>query len=109
MRRCLFLVIILVLGWAILWAQPAQVQFIFTSDVHYGLARTTPFRGSTNVDAQIVNAAMVSQINRVPEAVFPKDGGDGADQLVGSFDFVAIGGDITNRQESDGKGMQSSA
>jgi hypothetical protein len=109
MRKGLFLLLLLVLGWTILWAQPAQIQFIFTADVHYGLVRTTPFHGSTNVDAQIVNAAMVAQINRVPEAVFPKDGGDGADQLVGSFDFVAIGGDITNRQESDGKGIPSSA
>ena len=110
MRKGLFLVLLLALGWTLLWAQAAQIQFIFTSDVHYGLERTTPFRGRTDVDAQAVNAAMVSQINRVPEAVFPKDGGNGADQLVGSFDFFAIGGDITNRQESSkNKDIQSSA
>ena len=110
MRKGLFLFTLLVLGWTLLWAQTARIQFLFTSDVHYGLIRTTPFHGHTNVEANIVNAAMVAQINHMPEAVFPKDGGNGADSLVGSFDFVAVGGDITNRQEiADGNQIQSAA
>jgi Calcineurin-like phosphoesterase len=109
MRKGLFLLLFLVLGWTLLWAQAAKVEFIFTSDVHYGITRAA-FRGGADVDAKVVNAAMVKQINRMPEAVFPKDGGNGADQSVGSIDFVAIGGDITNRQESSaGKAIQSSA
>jgi hypothetical protein len=32
--------------------------------------------------------------------IFPKDGGRGAGQSVGPFDFVAIGGDIANREEA---------
>lgn len=110
MRKGLLLLVLLALGWTILWAQPAQIQFLFTSDVHYGITRPT-FRGNSNVEARVVNAALISQINRVSETVFPNDGGDGADKLVGSFDFMAIGGDLTNRQEgaSAVEGIQSSA
>src|ERR1051326_8492565 len=72
---------------------------------------TTGLRGVRNVDAQVVNAALVSQISRLPEAVFPGDGGDGANRLVGTFDFVAIGGDIANRAEvtNSGEAIQSAA
>ena len=98
MRKSILLLLLLVLGWSLLWAQPARIQFVFTSDLHYGITRPA-FRGNSDVDSQIVNRALVAQINRIPEAVFPNDGGDGADQLVGSFDFVAIGGDVANRAE----------
>jgi hypothetical protein len=98
MRKSLLLLLLLVLGWTLLWAQPSRIQFVFTSDVHYGITRSA-FRGNSDVDSQVVNRALVAQINRVPEAVFPNDGGNGADQLIGSFDFMAIGGDVANREE----------
>lgn len=98
MRKSIWLLLLLVLGWTLLWAQPARIQFVFTSDLHYGITRSV-FRGNSDVDSQVVNRALVAQINRVPEAVFPSDGGNGADQLVGSLDFMAIGGDVANRAE----------
>ncbi len=98
MRKSILLLFPLVLGWTLLWAQPARIQFVFTSDIHYGITRSA-FRGNSDVDSQVVNRALVAQINRVPEAAFPNDGGNGADQLVGSFDFMAIGGDVANREE----------
>jgi hypothetical protein len=98
MRKSILLLLLLVLGWTLLWAQQARIQFVFTSDLHYGITRSA-FDGNSDVDSQVVNRAFVAQINRVPEAVFPSDGGNGADQLVGSFDFMAIGGDVANRAE----------
>src|SRR5215469_9448128 len=98
MRKSFLLLLLLVLVWTLLWAQPARLQFVFTSDIHYGITRSA-FRGNSDVDSQVVNRALVAQINRIPEAVFPNDGGNGADQLVGSFDFMAIGGDVANRAE----------
>jgi predicted MPP superfamily phosphohydrolase len=98
MRKSIPFLLLLVLAWTVLWAQPADIQFIFTSDLHYGISRPE-FRGSVNVDSRVVNAALVAQINRLSETVFPADGGYRADQPVGTFDFVAIGGDITNRAE----------
>jgi hypothetical protein len=109
MRKSVPLLLLLVLAWTVLWAQAADIQFIFTSDVHYGISRPK-FRGSANVDSRVVNAALIAQINRLPETVFPSDGGYRADKLVGTFDFVAIGGDIANRAEmTDGTGAIQSA
>ncbi|MFA6580249.1 MAG: metallophosphoesterase [Paludibacter sp.] len=78
-------------------------QIVFTSDLHYGLKRA--FRGKV-VDANVVNEAMVSQINLLPEAVFPQDKGINAGRKVGFIDYVAINGDISNRQQS---GIQSAS
>src|SRR4051812_40441202 len=87
----------------------AQVgQFILTSDVHYGIARGN-FRGGVNVDAQIVNAAMVEKMNQLPSVTLPKDEGLKAAQPVGAIDFIAITGDITNRQELYPLPIQSSS
>jgi hypothetical protein len=77
------------------------VQIVFTSDLHYGLTRA--FRGNV-VNANGVNEAMVQQMNALPTAVFPKDGGVNAEKTVGFIDYVAITGDISNRQQS---GIQS--
>lgn len=76
----------------------APVTFVFTSDVHFGIARGS-FRGAANVESRVVNAAMVAQLNRLPTAVFPADGGVRAGQAVGPVDFGVITGDLTNRQE----------
>jgi hypothetical protein len=87
-------------------ARPIQsetVQFIFTSDAHYGLTREA-FRGRSNVDAHTVNAAMIAGINTVADVRFPRDGGLRAGEQVGAVDFVAEAGDIANRQEVDESG-----
>jgi len=75
-----------------------DVTFVFTSDVHFGIARGK-FRGGSYVDAQIVNAAMVQKINQLPGTRLPQDGGLRAGEAIGAVDFVAITGDLTNRQE----------
>jgi hypothetical protein len=77
---------------------PPPVTFVFTSDVHYGLARGS-FRGEGNIESRAVNAAMVAKINGLPAARLPGDGGLNAGRLVGPVDFVVITGDLTNRQE----------
>jgi hypothetical protein len=83
-------------------AQPAPrtVQFVFTSDAHYGLSR--PFHGRSHVGAHEVNAALVAAINALPQIAFPRDSGLRAGEKVGSIDFVAEGGDVANREEADG-------
>jgi hypothetical protein len=103
---CFFLVLLS----ALLWGQSAPVQFIFTTDSHYGLTRPA-FRGAANVSAHVVNAAMIAKMNKLPEASFPADGGLRAGQSVGPIDFVADGGDIANREEvgETGEAFQSSA
>lgn len=94
---------LLLLATLSLQAQP--VQFVFTSDAHYGLARRR-FRGSAEVDAHLVNAALVAQINTLPGLTLPQDGGLKAGQPVGPIDFVVEGGDIASRSR---KGVQSAA
>jgi hypothetical protein len=90
------------------WLQASPVTFVFTSDVHYGIARSS-FRGAAQVEAAIVNAALVRKINRLPEVMMPKDEGLRAGQAVGLVDFVVVTGDITNRQELYPLPIQSSA
>src|SRR5215475_7717736 len=104
MRRILIFLVFLALAAAILLGQAGQatqatqVQFIFTADSHYGLTRS--FRGQNNVAAHVVNAAMVAQMNKLPSANFPADGGLRASGPVGPIDFVVDGGDIANRAEA---------
>ena len=86
----------------------APVTFVFTSDVHFGLARGR-FRGGSYVDAAIVDRAMVAKINRISDATLPADGGLRAGEPVGPVDFVAITGDLTNRQELYPAHIQSAA
>jgi Calcineurin-like phosphoesterase len=78
-----------------------RLQFVFTSDAHYGLKRPT-FRGLNAVDAGVVNRAMVARINALAHVRFPMDGGVAAGEAVGSLDFVAEGGDVANREEVAG-------
>lgn len=78
-----------------------DIQFVVTSDAHYGITRPT-FRGRQRVDAHIVNAALVAALNTVPGLQFPLDGGLGAGRPVGAMDFVVETGDVTNRQEDNG-------
>jgi hypothetical protein len=78
------------------------VQFVYTSDLHYGISRM--FRGTEKTDASLVNKAMINQMNTLPTATFPTDGGVNAGKKVSSFDYFIITGDITNRQQT---GIQS--
>ncbi len=78
------------------------IQFVFTSDAHFGIRRQV-FRGHSGVDAAIVNHALVQAINSLPAARFPDDDGLRSGQAVGGLDFVIEGGDIANREESDGE------
>jgi hypothetical protein len=78
------------------------VQFVYTSDLHYGISRT--FRGKPNVDASLVNKTMISQINTLPTVTFPDDEGVKDEKQVGNIDYFIITGDITNRQQT---GIQS--
>jgi 3',5'-cyclic AMP phosphodiesterase CpdA len=74
------------------------IQFVFTSDAHYGITRAA-FREGSNVEARVVNAALVKQINTLSSLVLPKDGGVRAGEPVGPVDFLVEGGDVANRSE----------
>lgn len=87
---------------------PVYIQFIFTSDAHYGLTRPA-FRGASNVDAHTVNAAMMRSINGVGVARFPHDRGLRAGETVGPIDFLVEGGDVANRSEEIGTSAIQSA
>lgn len=78
---------------------PATIQFIFTSDAHYGITRAA-FQGKTKVDAHVVNAAMVAQMNTLPGVTLPGDGGVNAGQKINSVDYIFEAGDIANRMET---------
>ncbi len=73
------------------------VQFVYTSDLHYGITRT--FRGTEKVPASVVNKTMIGQMNALTAVAFPADGGVNASKKVGSIDYVIVTGDITNRQQ----------
>lgn len=74
------------------------VNFIYTSDAHYGVNRKD-FRGHKDVSSQQVNAAMIEQINSISTLKLPTDKGVGSAQVVGAVDYLIQGGDITNRME----------
>ena len=76
----------------------SELQFVVTSDAHYGITRAT-FRGRRDVDAQVVNAALAATMNAVSSAQFPSDHGVGAGRRVGPVDFIVEAGDVTNREE----------
>ncbi|NEW84792.1 MAG: hypothetical protein GZ094_20825 [Mariniphaga sp.] len=82
---------------------PTYINFVYTSDAHYGITRAT-FQGATTVNAQIVNAALVKQINTVSDLTLPNDGGVKAGSKVGGINFLIETGDVSNRMEA---GIQS--
>ena len=79
-------------------ANAGQVQFVYTSDQHYGITRKA-FRGLDKVSSREVNAAMVQAVNGLPGVAFPQDGGVRAGQPVQWADTVISTGDIANRME----------
>jgi hypothetical protein len=85
-----------------------DVQFVFTSDAHYGTTRGA-FRRASNVDAHVVNQAMVGKINTLADTRFPTDGGLMAGEIVGPLDFLVEGGDVANRSEVTGTNAIQSA
>jgi len=85
--------------------QEGIIQFVLTSDVHYGITRPH-FRGADSVSAVVVNEAMIGAINRLPQLTLPDDGGVGAGKPVTAIEALAITGDIANRQEA---GIQNAA
>ncbi len=86
-------------------AQDGVLQFVLTSDVHYGITRPH-FRGADSVPSKVVNRAMIAAINRLPQLVLPRDSGVGAGKPVQDIDALVITGDIANREET---GIQSAA
>jgi len=108
-----FTVTIMVIGLVVFFqnanGQPARhadtaiIQFVFCSDLHFGLTKDD-FRGSNQVPAAVVNRAMVEQINKLPSAILPKDGGINSGNRVKGIDAVVVTGDIANREE---QGIQS--
>ncbi|NTW48180.1 MAG: hypothetical protein HGB19_00320 [Chlorobiales bacterium] len=84
-----------------------QVQFLYTSDPHYGITRPS-FQGSSTVTGHAVNAAMIAKMNTISDLTLPADGGVNAGNKVGGIDFIAQTGDIGNRMETSA-GVQSAA
>jgi len=80
------------------YSQQSIIQFIYTSDAHYGLSRPK-FMGDTNVSAHVVNAAMIGKMNSIPDLTLPADGGVNAGDKAGAVDYVIQTGDIANRME----------
>jgi Calcineurin-like phosphoesterase len=76
----------------------ADVEILFTSDAHFGIARKA-FRGDSNVKSPVVNAAMISKMNALPGQSFPVDSGVNAGQTITGIDYLIQGGDIANRME----------
>ena len=74
------------------------IQIVFSSDAHYGISRTK-FRGDSNVSSHIVNAAMIQQMNTIPNLTLPQDEGIGSGRKIGHVDYVVQTGDIANRME----------
>ncbi|MFZ8461096.1 hypothetical protein ACO1MG_13840, partial [Staphylococcus aureus] len=75
------------------------MQFVFTSDPHYGLTKIS-FQGAANVDASIVNGVLVNKLNALNGVTLPNDGGVQAGQPISFVDCVITGGDIANREEA---------
>ena len=84
-------------------AQNKIVQFVFTSDVHFGLTKEK-FRDKQNLSAAEVNTAMVESMNSLSESILPMDNGINEGKKINGIDAVVITGDLCNRQE---KGIQS--
>ncbi len=99
-----FLIAILLLLSAFGFGQQQLIQLVYVSDSHYGLERD--FRGEKNVDASVVNRAMIEKINGLPELVLPKDSGVRGGERVEWVDYVINTGDISSRAE---RGVQRSA
>ena len=77
-----------------------QLQFIDISDLHDGITRPS-LRSAPNVSATVVKAALVAQLRSLPLLRLPADDGVGVTHRVGPMNFVAVTGDIANREENE--------
>ncbi len=80
--------------------QTPYVQFIFTSDSHFGDVTkvAAKFQGSTTaVDAFEVHTRMRDVMNGLPAQTAPGDYGVNAGAAFGRFDFMANTGDIASK------------
>ena len=84
----------------------AQIQFVHTSDPHYGMTRSR-FQKNANVNATVVNGAMIAKMNNLTQLTFPNDGGVNSGKKVDSIDFVIETGDIATRSQTSTLGYQS--
>jgi hypothetical protein len=74
-----------------------QIQFIYTSDSHYGIKRA-PFNGYSS--ATQVNGALVNVMNNLSGVTLNcSDGGINSCKPVGAIDFIVNTGDISNRSD----------
>jgi len=80
----------------------SPVHMILTSDAHYGVTRPA-FRGGATVDAHTVNAAMIANMNTLPNVTLPNDGGLEAGAKISYVDYLLQTGDIANRMETSAK------
>jgi predicted MPP superfamily phosphohydrolase len=98
-KKQVLLALFLFIAHTIIGQQTATtIQFVYTSDAHYGLSRLH-FRGDSNVDAHMVNAAMIKQINTLPGLILPAGKGVNAGKKAGAIDYLIQTGDIANRME----------
>nr|WP_281416934.1 5'-nucleotidase C-terminal domain-containing protein [Geoanaerobacter pelophilus] len=94
-------------------SEAAPIQFVYTSDAHYGITRKDLVASTATVNAQAVNQALVASINSLQSTIAPvaipcDNGVNACASSVGALDFVAETGDVANRQEAS-KLIQSAA
>jgi hypothetical protein len=80
--------------------QVETVQFLFTSDSHFGDVTkvAAKFQGATQaVDALEVNSRARDAMNTLPSLVAPNDYGVNAGKAFGNFDFIANTGDFASK------------
>lgn len=88
--------LLLLLVWHTTFAQVTHI--VFTSDVHFGISRKE-FRGKKKVPSETVNKAMIAQMNTLPGLELPSDNGVGEGQAINKISYVAITGDLCNREQ----------
>lgn len=102
--NCLVL-LLLVSNFANAKGKDSIINFIFTSDVHFGLTKDY-FRGKENVSARDVDMAMMQVMNNLYTSKLPADKGVLENKVIGGIDALVITGDIANRME---KGVQTAS
>ena len=97
-----FVLLLFVSNFANAKGKDSIINFIFTSDVHFGLTKDY-FRGKENVSARDVDMAMMQVMNNLYTSKLPADKGVLENKVIGGIDALVITGDIANRME---KGVQ---
>jgi len=97
-----FVLLLFVSNFANAKGKDSIINFIFTSDVHFGLTKDY-FRGKENVSARDIDMAMMQVMNNLYTSKLPADKGVLENKVIGGIDALVITGDIANRME---KGVQ---